>query len=620
MDLIYDIETYPNCFTFSAIAVDSDLKWQYEISDFKNESVQLVGFLRSLPTMGYRLVGFNNLGFDYPVIHKLLQMGIANAKELYDHAMAIIGCQDTYKWKYQVYPSDRIVKQIDLFKIHHFDNRAKTTSLKMLEFNMRMDNISDLPFPVGTELNKDQIKELMHYNMHDCVATKKFYFETLPMIEFREELSHKYKQDFLNHNDVKIGTTIFERELESRAITLYDYVPGEGRKARQTPRPVIDLNQAILPWIKFENAELQRVVDWLRQQKITETKGVFKDLVATVNGFQFVFGLGGIHGSVESQVVESDDQDVILDLDVASYYPNLAIGQRFYPAHLGEKFCDIYQDLFKRRRQYAKGTAENAMLKLALNGTYGQSNSRFSVFYDPLFTMSITLNGQLLLCILAEQLLKIDGLHLIQVNTDGLTVKVNRELKDQVDMIRQWWEKATNLELEEAVYKAMYIRDVNNYIAEYEDGKVKRKGAYEHELQWHQNQSALVVPKVAELHLVHGKPIRSTVESWPNIMDFMLRTKVPRSSKLMLYRDGIDELQQNISRYLVTKTGGQLIKMMPPTQNMVNKGKTEWRRISIESGWNVSICNNIEFFNPAAVDIDFNYYVQEVEKLVLGLA
>jgi hypothetical protein len=144
------------------------------------------------------------------------------------------------------------------------------------------------------------------------------------------------------------------------------------------------------------------VLTWLKEQTITETKGVFKDLTATVNGFTFVFGLGGIHGSVEREKVVSDDTHVIESRDVTSYYPNLAIKNRFYPAHLGEKFCDIYADLFEQRKKYPKKSSESATLKLALNGTYGDSNNKFSVFYDPLFTMRITLNGQLLLCMLAE--------------------------------------------------------------------------------------------------------------------------------------------------------------------------------------------------------------------------
>ena len=109
------------------------------------------------------------------------------------------------------------------------------------------------------------------------------------------------------------------------------------------------------------------------------------------------------------------------------------------------------------------------MLKLALNGVYGDSNNVYSVFYDPLYTMKITLNGQLLLCLLAEKLMQYRDLEMIQINTDGLTVRIPRNMKSYVDDIRAWWEEVTGLELEEAVYSRMFIRDVNNYIAEYEE-------------------------------------------------------------------------------------------------------------------------------------------------------
>jgi DNA polymerase elongation subunit (family B) len=158
-----------------------------------------------------------------------------------------------------------------------------------------------------------------------------------------------------------------------------------------------------------------------------------------------------------------------VDLDVTSYYPNLAITNGFHPAHLGKEFGVIYKHLFEQRKQYPKKSAESAMLKLALNGVYGDSNNQFSVFYDPLFTMSITLNGQLLLCLLAEGLMHIDGLRLIQVNTDGLTVRVPRTHKVLVDLARMAWQERTGLNLEEAVYKRMFVRDCNNYIAEYDE-------------------------------------------------------------------------------------------------------------------------------------------------------
>ena len=609
-DYVYDIETYPNVFTLAVEHSEAPLRWAFEISDWRNDSREIVAFLQYLKDTNARMVGFNNLGFDYPVLHTLIRMGRSDAPTLYQKAMAIIGSQDEgdSKWAHQVNPSDRFVEQIDLFKIHHFDNKARATSLKVLEFNMRSDNIEDLPFPVGTMLTQEQIEVLKRYNAHDVAQTKAFFKHTYDMLKFREELTFKYDRDFINHNDTKIGKDYFVMKLEEAGVSCYDYGSG-GRTPRQTKRPTIALKDAILPWIAFEQPEFNRVLDWLKGQVITETKGVFNDLTATIGGFTFVFGLGGIHGSVESEVIESDDDCIIVDLDVTSYYPNLAITNGFYPAHLGKTFVTIYKHLFEQRKQYPKKSAESNMLKLALNGVYGDSNNQFSVFYDPLFTMSITLNGQLLLCLLAEGLMHIPDLRLIQVNTDGLTVRVPRANKWLVDMARAAWQTRTGLNLEEAVYKRVFIRDVNNYIGQYEDGSVKRKGAYEWKAGWHQNAGGLVIPKVAEKVLVEGAPIRQTVEQWPDIMDFMLRTKVPRSSYLQWGEARV----QNITRYYIAKGGKPLFKWMPPL-----KGKQEWRKIGVESGWGVQVCNDIK--DAGKLPVDFDYYVREVEKLCLGLA
>jgi hypothetical protein len=613
-DWVYDTEEFPNVFTIAFEHAYAPISLMFEISDQRNQSREIIEFLQYLKDTNARMVGFNNIGWDYPILHTLIRMGKSDAATLYQKAQSIINSQDEdgSRWMHTVKPTDRIVEQIDLYLINHFDNKARATSLKVLEFNMRSDSIEDLPFPVGTLLNRTQIEVLKQYNKHDVAETKAFYHHTLDMIHFREELTRKYARDFMNHNDTKIGKDYFVMKLEEAGVACYDFGP-KGRTPRQTKRPVIHLKDAILPWITFEQPEFNRVLDWLKAQSITETKGVFNDLTATVNGFTFVFGLGGIHGSVESEVIESDDEQVIVDLDVTSYYPNLAITNGFYPAHLGKDFVSIYKHLFEQRKSYPKKSAESAMLKLALNGVYGDSNNQFSVFYDPLFTMSITLNGQLLLCLLAEGLMHIPGLRIIQVNTDGLTVRVPRQHKMLVDLARAAWQERTGLNLEEAVYKAMMVRDVNNYIGVFENGSTKRKGAYEWDMEWHQNHGALVVAKVAEKVLIDGAPIRETVEQWPDIMDFMLRTKVPRSSHLGLEVDGVTLALQNTTRYYIAKGGGRMFKWMPP----LAKKPGEWRKIGVESGWGVQPCNDIK--DAGKLPVDFDYYVQEVEKLCLSL-
>lgn len=297
---------------------------------------------------------------------------------------------------------------------------------------------------------------------------------------------------------------------------------------------------------------------------------------------------------------------------MSSMYPNLSISNNVYPEHLTEKFCEVYQNLYESRKSYAKGTTENAMLKLALNGTYGKSNDKYSVFYDPKFTMSITINGQLSLCLLAEKLHDIEGLKVIQVNTDGITVAVPRDSVEHYKEICDAWQKQVKLELEFAEYSKMFIRDVNNYLCLYTNGKTKRKGAYQYEdLGYHQNQGGLVIPMAAEAYMLHGTSVEEFIKNHKEIFDFMLRVKVPRSSSLVLrYEDSKEVPQQNICRYYPSKSGGKLIKIMPPLE----VGQPD-RELGIDTQYTVKTCNNMKDFDG---DLDFDYYVKEARKLIVG--
>ena len=138
-DFIYDEETMPNVFTIGIKLAGSPLRWSFEISPWRNDSREIINTVRWIGSIGGRMVGFNNLSFDYALLHFLMQMGNADAPTLYNKAMAIIGSQDGEdRWSHIVKPTDRHVPQIDLFKLHHLDNKARATSLKVLEFNMRM--------------------------------------------------------------------------------------------------------------------------------------------------------------------------------------------------------------------------------------------------------------------------------------------------------------------------------------------------------------------------------------------------------------------------------------------------------------------------------------------------
>lgn len=607
----WDVETYPNCFTVIAQRTDTPERVVFEISDRRNDAMALYEWIHGL--RGAVMVGFNNLGFDYPVLHHCLTVGPLSAEGAYAKAMAIIDSQgDENRWAHMVWPSDMIVPQLDLYKIHHFDNRAKSTGLKALEIAMRSESVEDLPFPVGTYLTSDQIDVLLEYNAHDVSETIKFFHASRDHIDFRRELTDRYDKDFTNHNDTKIGKDFFIMELEKAGVPCFFQATNGRRQPRQTYRADgIPLGPIIFPYISFRDPELQRVREYLKTVTIRDTKAApeLKDLSATVNDFTFDFGTGGIHGSVKNRIVRSDADHVILDVDVTSMYPSIAIANRVYPEHLSDRFCDVYQSLFEQRKSYPKGTAENAMLKLALNGVYGDSNNIYSPFYDPQYTMTITINGQLSLAMLGETLMDVPGVELIQANTDGVTARLPRTNVGQFRDVCAQWEAITGLGLEEAEYAMMAIRDVNNYLAVSTGGKVKRKGAYEYEMQWHQDQSALVVQKAVEVALLTGADVADLIEWHSDPFDFMLRAKVPRSSRLET-SDG--DVLQNTTRYYITHEGPSLVKIMPP---LAKSGPdAPERRIGINVGWSVGICNRAEDFDWDR--LNRAYYVKEARKLL----
>jgi len=505
---------------------------------------------------------------------------------------------------------------------------------------MRSNQVLELPYGWDEELDLKQIQEAKEYNIYDCNQTRKFFFQSKEQIEFREFLSQKYNHDFTNDNDTKIGKQYFIMQLEDKLgqYACFHKERKNGKKQpRQSPRSLINLKDIIFSYIEFERKEFKSILKFFQKYSIQTTKKVFtlideeklgdvlkycdpkkskgkiKDLNVIVDNFKFVFGTGGLHACVEPCTVEANEDYMILDLDVTSYYPSMIIANRLFPGHFSEKFCDIFEDMKNQRIQYEKGTPENAMLKLALNGTWGDSNNHYGPFYDPQFSMTVTVNGQLLLCMLAELLMKINSVKMIQANTDGITVSLLRSDYEKVIEKCDDWEMMTGLDLEYTEYEKMFIRDVNNYIAVKENGDIKRKGAYEYEREWYQNQSALIVPKAVEAYLVENKPVGKFISGHKDFFDFFLRTKVPKKSRLELRRgEKIKEQLQNITRYYICNhTGGYLIKIMPPLM----KGKPE-REIAINKGFKVLTMNKIDDHIEYLEDLNIKFYTEEAMKMI----
>lgn len=660
---IYDLEMYPNLFLFYCKNVNTlEYKW-FAISPYHNDLNALIQFLKEEVT---ELVGFNNLQYDYPLLHHL----ITNRTKYDKLSLLIQSCfnksQELVKSETAYFNIVRnpFIKQIDLFKIHHYDNKAKLNSLKHLQFNLRNINIQSLPYKFDTVLNKQQIDNVIKYCLNDVDTTYDFYLKSIDEITLREQLSETYNIDFTNYNGSKLGESIFIMEFEKDGSVI---VPAK-------PEP-IDINKIIFPYVSFQSDNFNALLKWFQSKIITETKGVFSDipledldiledyyykdikkkknvqknLNILYKDFKFVYGTGGIHGAIKSGIYISDDKYIIKSCDVASLYPNLGIQNNVFPPHLSEKFCIIYNNLYELRKTFPKGTAMNLAIKLALNATYGKSNSQFSKLFAPLYTMTITINGQLLLTMLAEELMNIPDSQILMINTDGLEIKIPREYESLYNDICKKWEAITKLDLEYVDYNKMVIANVNNYIAVTTKGKVKRKGAlfiYDiapGELEYHKNHSMLIVPKAREAYFINGIQPEEFIKNHNDVFDFFKRVKLNRNDKLiecdligkvteeyigksdklltretnkLLYTN--DKELERLTRYYVANRGKTLLKVMPP----LLKKPDEERESNIEAGFLCIECNNLKSNNKIDImqaikdNINYDYYLNEINKII----
>ena len=211
------------------------------------------------------------------------------------------------------------------------------------------------------------------------------------------------------------------------------------------------------------------------------------------------------------------------------------------PDQLGPSFSNIYRTIYNRRLESKSDASklehlgfvadakeaktESDGLKIVLNGTFGKLFSKWSILYAPELGIRTTITGQLALLMLIE-MMECSGIRVVSANTDGIVLLIPEGLDAIATQIVQWWEKQTGLEMEETLYRSIYSRDVNNYIAITTDGKVKRKGVF--------NQGGIlsgpqgkgpnmdICADAVVAYLKDGTPIEHTIRSCDDIRKFIV--------------------------------------------------------------------------------------------------
>ena len=617
---VMDYETLSNCFVAVFEDVKSEEKEVFVCHESRNDIEELVHFLNRNINLNEWHVSFNGLGFDSQITEYILRnqgslihnTGDAIAKYLYGKAQSIIRRQNEGEFL-EFSPRDLQIRQVDVFKLNHWDNPAKRSSLKWIQYTMDWKNIIDMPIHHTSTVVEEQIPEIIKYCSNDVKSTKQIMKLSKEQINLRKTLTEEYDIDLFSASEPRISKELFLHFLsKATGIKKYDL------RQTRTKREQIIFKDIILPYIEFKTATFQNLLKKFQDVVLYpgETKGGFKYSVQ-YKGVKSDYGLGGMHGARASKVYKADDDMVIITSDVISFYPNLAIRNKWAPAHLPkEVFCDLYEWFFNERKKIPKSDPKNYVYKIILNSTYGLSNDENSFLYDPQFTMSITINGQLSLTMLYEMICEeIPGAIPLMQNTDGLETMIPREYQEKYMEICARWEQITNLQLEHDTYSKLVLGDVNNYIAVTESGKSKCKGRFEYDnLALHKNKSFLIIPKALHAYFVEGiKPEKFIAENL-NIFDFCGGVKIKGDWRFTEHKveDGtyVEGKLQDTIRYYITKNGSKIIK----------KHNTDGREIQVEAGrWLQKLMINYEEKPFEDYQVNYDYYLEKVRKEIESL-
>ena len=626
--IIYDIETLKEYFLVVCLIPGEPYR-TFKVNQEENNLDAFINFTDQ--HKDYYWVGYNNLRFDSQVIewvirnneywHELSNLEIA--AKIHQKAADVI-----HDANFDVFPEFReyelSLKQIDLFKIHHFDNKNRRVSLKRLEFEMDLENIEEMPIHHDTVgMTKNDIILTTEYCLNDVWATYQFYKVTIgdtdhPLykgdnrIQLRQDIQEEFNIPCLNYSDSKIGDEMIKKYYcEQKGIDYRD-LPKKGKFEKKT-----HVKNCIADYVKFQTPELQEFLSRIRKMSLGMQDDFKEELHFYGNVYSFM--KGGLHTENGPKIFEADDEYEIIDWDVSSYYPAIIINNGRYPRHLGKEFLQGYKTMFEKRLELKPLAKKDkkikgivGALKLAVNSVYGKSSDIQNWIYDRQLTMFTTITGELSLMMLIEAY-ELAGINVISANTDGVTIRIKKDLIDKMHEINSWWSELTQYELERADYQKIIFSTVNDYLAIKTDGEIKKKGDFLTDFELHKNKSARIVPLALEQYFVRDIPVDTTIRSHSNIFDFCLRQKASKD----FHYEGIDRstgertVYNKLIRYYISNTGEKLLKIK-------NEDSTSGAAAvsQVEAGeWLATVCNKLDKNHPLD-NINYAYYIEKAERLI----
>lgn len=614
--IVFDIEVLKNVFTCTCKNTDTKQITVFEISPRRVDVQELVTFFYE----DYYFVGYNNIHYDNPILNYIIMLyrehyfDRYSTRELTESVfrmsqLVIDKNSDFDLWKEYKYARNFL--SIDLLTMLY--SKALRVSLKEMQVTMQYKNVEEFVVDWHQDLPEKDIDRLISYNINDVESTEELLYRCKDLLELRIETEKDFGLPCLSLDRVNLGDRLLQLKVMEKT--------GLNKKQLEnmkSPANYVDLEKVIFPWIKFESPILQKkLTDMKNQHNVSPGRKGY------INTFMFgemkvTIGVGGIHGDNGTCIIKPNEDELLLDSDVNSLYPSLMRMYHLYPPKLkdvlGQIFPQIIDDRLEFKRTGQKN--KNETYKYMLNGVSGKMQDETSWLFSPFTVMQVRINGQLLLLMLAERLLKL-GCKLYQINTDGILYKLKKSKYEELQQVLKEWEKLTMLTLETEEFTQFYQLAINDYFGVEPNNKIKKKGFFLTDIELGKGLTPKIIPEAIINYFVHNIPVEDTIKSCKDICKFLQAEKTGKQWTV----EYNEQIQQRINRFYVSNSGYYLWKW-----KLDDTGKKSYQIMLKDHGvrlhnkfysnedlqWKYSQGETFQ----SIYDIDYQYYINQCIKVI----
>lgn len=341
---VLDCEVYRNYFLAKVRRMDTGATRVFE--QYEGHPLDTVALRSTLSRI--TSVTFNGRNYDMPIIGLALTGATCEAiKRCSDFIIA--GNMRPWDVERQFNFRTPDFDHIDLIAV-----APGMVSLKVYAGRLHVQRMQDLPIEHDALIEPEQRSIILDYNDNDLTATEALYWKFKKQLDLRVQMSREYGVDLRSKSDAQIAEAIIRKRLTDQGV--------EVRKAEVRARA---FKFRFPNFLRNAGPIVQGLIDLVREADFVVDPGGYVKMPEQlakakikIGNSVYRLGIGGLHSSEKSQAVVADDEHVVIDSDVASYYPSIILKTKLFPRHLGESFLQIYQKLYDERIAAKRRAAE----------------------------------------------------------------------------------------------------------------------------------------------------------------------------------------------------------------------------------------------------------------------